>query len=95
MLEGRSGMAEVAGELGTTPRTLRRALDREGTRFEAIRDEVRFAAARELLTLTSLPVGEIAVTLGFSTHGAFTEAFRRWSGTSPVAWRAERGKHSP
>lgn len=95
MLDGRSGMAEVAGELGTTPRTLRRALEREGTRFEAIRDEVRFAAARELLTLTALPVGEIAMTLGFSTHGAFTEAFRRWSGTSPVAWRAERRKHSP
>lgn len=88
--EGRSTMTEVARHLGTIPRTLRRALLRAGTSFEAIKDAVRYAVARELLSLTVLPVGEVAMAVDFAGSSAFIHAFRRWSGTSPAAWREAR-----
>ncbi len=94
LLEGRSKMPDIARHLGTTPRTLRRALEREETTFEAIRDGVRFAVARELLTLSVLPVGDIAMALDFASSSAFIHAFRRWSGTSPAAWREARAAKS-
>lgn len=84
-------MDGMARSLGLVPRTLRRQLSAEGTVFETIRDDVRFNAARELLALTDLPVGEIAHALAFASHSAFGQAFRRWSGTSPTAWRRAAG----
>jgi AraC-like DNA-binding protein len=70
-----------------SPRSLRRHLDAEGLSFEAVRDDVRFTVARELLEMTHLPIGEISAALAFASHSAFDQAFRRWSGTSPTAWR--------
>lgn len=87
MLDGRSKMPDVARFLDVHPRSLRRELARDGTTFETIKDDVRHAVSRELLSLTSLPVGEIAETLDFATPNAFNRAFRRWSGASPTAWR--------
>lgn len=80
-------MADVADELGLHPRTLRRRLAGEGTTFEHLRDEVRFAVACELLTLTDMDVGEIAATLAFASPGVLSEGFRRVRGTSPSDWR--------
>lgn len=82
-----ASMSRAAAALGLTPRTLRRRLVAEGLTFEAVRDDVRFAVARELLEMTRLPVGEISAALAFASHAAFDQAFRRWSGTSPSAWR--------
>jgi AraC-like DNA-binding protein len=36
-----------------------------------------------------VPLGQIAAALGYSEAGAFTRAFRRWSGQTPTAWRVE------
>ena len=89
LLRGDPSMAGMARCLGLGARTLRRQLAAEGAVFETIRDEVRFNAARELLALTDLPVGEIADALAFASHSAFGQAFRRWSGTSPTEWRRQ------
>ena len=40
-----------------------------------------------MLAHTSLDVGQIAESLGYARTSVFTRAFRRWSGTTPVAWR--------
>lgn len=90
ILEGRSGMPEVARHLDIEPRTLRRALSREGTTFENIRDAVRMAMAQELLTMSSLTVSDLALTLDFATPSAFINAFKRWTGQPPAAWRKDR-----
>jgi AraC-like DNA-binding protein len=87
LLRGDPSMAGMARCFGLGPRTLRRQLAGEGAVFETIRDEVRYNAARDLLALTDLPVTEIADALAFASHSAFGQAFRRWSGTSPTAWR--------
>lgn len=87
LLSGVSGMDEVAARLGIHPRSLRRRLRSQGTTFEAIRDELRFAVARELLELGALNVTDIAMTLDFASLSSFVHAFHRWSGMSPTAWR--------
>ncbi|MFO1147820.1 MAG: AraC family transcriptional regulator ligand-binding domain-containing protein [Alsobacter sp.] len=78
----------AARTMNLNSRTLRRHLLKEGTSFEKIRDQVRFAFACELLALTDLPIGEISSALAYATHGAFNAAFHRWAGVTPSAWRA-------
>jgi len=80
------GMAQL---LAIHPRTLRRALAKEGTTFEAIRDGVRNTMARELLQITRLSIGEISAILAFSSHAAFVRAFERWNGMTPSGWRGQ------
>lgn len=87
LLSGPPHFQMVSEEMGLHPRTLRRRLAEEGTTFEALRDEVRFAVACELLEQTDLPVSEIAAGVGYAAPGVFSEAFQRWSGTTPSGWR--------
>jgi AraC-like DNA-binding protein len=87
IVTGHMSMPEIAAQLHQHPRSLRRALEREGTTFTALQDEVRYTVARELLSLTSLLIGDIALAMKFADTSAFTHAFHLWSGTSPSAWR--------
>jgi AraC-like DNA-binding protein len=81
-------LSGVASEMGMHPRTLERRLADEGQTFRALRDDVCFAVARELLELTDIPVGEISAILGFSAPSVLTTMFRRISGKTPSQWRA-------
>ncbi len=90
LLEGRSGMPEVAASLGVGTRTLRRALAREGATFEAVRDSVRLSIAKDLLLMSRLSIADLALTLDFATQSAFIHAFRRWTGETPAAWRSRQ-----
>lgn len=92
MISGVHSMREVAAHLGFHPRSLRRALASEGTTFEAIKDETRYAVARELLSLTQLPAADVSMSLGYGTPSAFVHAFRRWSGNAPIQWRRRLGE---
>lgn len=83
-------MPAVASRMNMHPRTLRRRLKDEGTTFEDLSDRTRYAVARELLELTSIPISEISAFLCFASPGVFSNAFRRWSGTSASKWRRER-----
>ena len=87
-------MENVADRIGIHSRTMRRQLRREGTTFELIKDEVRYAAARELLLLGALSITDIAVTLDYATASSFVHAFRRWSGVSPGLWRSKASRPS-
>ncbi len=87
LLLGRDSLADIAGALGMHRRTLERHLHQEGTSFDAIRDEVRFALARDLLAHTILPIGDIAASLAYGSHSSFVHAFRRWAATTPTLWR--------
>lgn len=84
-------LEDIARELGTSARTLRRRLADEGTTFHDLLDRTRFALAREHLTRGRLSLAEIAFFTGFSEASAFHRAFRRWSGSTPQAFaRAAR-----
>jgi len=94
LLVGSSRMPEVALHLGVGPRSLRRALAREGTSFEAVRDAVRLAMARDLLTMSTLSIADLALTLDFATPTTFIRAFRRWTGDTPAAWRVRNSRRA-
>ncbi len=79
----------VAEKLNMTSRTLRRKLAREDTSFQGILSEVRYELAREYLATSSLPLEEISVLLGYSAPGNFSNAFKRWHGSSPRDFRQE------
>jgi AraC-like DNA-binding protein len=77
----------VAGLFSMHPRTLARRLEGFGTGLRELLDETRHDAAREMLAHTSLDVSQIAESLGYARTSVFIRAFRRWSGSTPVAWR--------
>jgi AraC-like DNA-binding protein len=81
--------AAVAEKLNLSVSTLRRQLSVEGTSFQLLKDECRYTAAMRYLGSSELSLNEIARLLGFDDSSAFFRAFRRWSGTTPAAYRRQ------
>jgi len=73
--------------LGVSPRTLRRKLRADGTSLRQIYEELRHERAVLYLTLTQLPILQIASCLGYELSRNFTRAFHRWEGCSPRSYR--------
>jgi AraC-like DNA-binding protein len=48
----------------------------------------RYQLACQMLQDTQLPLGAIAMALGYADAPAFVRAFRGWAGITPGAWRA-------
>jgi AraC-like DNA-binding protein len=86
-------MDTLAATLCMTPRTLRRRLVDEGTTFLQLRDEVRYALAKELLCECVLSVEQISERLGYVDPTSFINAFKRWAGRTPLSYR-RRGRVS-
>lgn len=83
-------MEVIAAEFCMTSRSLRRHLDKEGTSFRALSDEIRETLAEQFLR-DGLTVEEIAGRLGYTESSSFTQAFKRWKGISPKAYRVSLG----
>ncbi|MER5885711.1 AraC family transcriptional regulator [Streptomyces sp. NPDC001941] len=80
-------LGEVAARLAVSPATLRRRLQEEGTSYQRLKDAVRRDAAIAGLAEGREPIAELAARLGFSEDTSFHRAFRRWTGTTPGAYR--------
>jgi len=80
-------LAEVAGELHLSPRTLHRRLEDEGSSFQAIKDSLRRDLAIDRLDKTQQPLARIAADLGFADPSAFYRAFVSWTGMAPAHYR--------
>jgi AraC-like DNA-binding protein len=87
VLSGRVDLDIVASRLAMHPRTLNRRLRAEGKNFRTLLNEVRFSVACQLLETTRMPITQVALSFGYSDGGAFSHAFRRWSGMSAAQWR--------
>lgn len=77
----------VAAALSISERTLHRRLVEEGSSYRELLEEVRKHLAEELLVTAGLPVAEVARRLGYAEISSFSQAFRRWNGLSPRAYR--------
>lgn len=77
----------TAKALGSSARTLQRALQAAGTTYLAAVDEVRRDLALAFLREPQRTVSEVAFLVGFTEVAAFTRAFRRWTGEPPSAFR--------
>ncbi|MGA5068471.1 AraC family transcriptional regulator [Streptomyces exfoliatus] len=80
---------ELAERLSVSPQTLRRQLAAEGTTYQRLRDQVRRDHAIAELTGGRVSIELLSRRLGFSEPSAFHRAFRRWTGETPGAYRAQ------
>lgn len=85
--KGEPSVGTVAARLRMSPRTLQRQLQAEGTSFAAVLSELRRELAAKYLRDPNIAIAEIAFLLGFQDSSAFYRAFRRWEGTTPLAFR--------
>jgi AraC-like DNA-binding protein len=78
---------KVAEVLGIKRRRLRERLEAEGSSIKGLLEVVRCELARQLLEQSRMPISEIAATLHYSQPGAFSRAFKGWTGKTPRQWR--------
>jgi AraC-like DNA-binding protein len=90
LLHSAPSAAGVAKQLGISVRTLNRRLEREGTSFRNVLDQVRQELALRYVGTHDMPLGEVASRLSFSHPEAFYRAFKRWTGETPLEYRRAR-----
>jgi AraC-like DNA-binding protein len=90
---GEANMDTIAAKLALSRQTLFRKLKAEGATFEKVLDELRHKLALDYLNEKKVSVHETAYLVGFSDPGAFSRAFKRWTGSRPRRMRASKAEH--
>ena len=91
MREGEPSLARVAKKMAMSPRTLQRQLKEQGIDFKELIDDTRRRFAQSYLRNRNNTLTEIAFLLGYSEASAFNRAFKRWTGSTPLAYRSMGG----
>jgi AraC-like DNA-binding protein len=94
IMTGHARADQVAALFGMHSRTLDRRLAPYGIGFQQLADESRFEIARQMLENSAMEIGRISELLDYAAPGAFTRAFRRWSGATPARWRMTHGRQA-
>ncbi len=81
---GAPSIEAASKKMAMSGSTLRRRLREEDTTYQEQVDVVRKALAERYLPERGLSLTEIAFLLGYSDASAFTRAFKRWTGTTPL-----------
>lgn len=87
--EGLPKMADIAGVLGFSARSLHRRLAEHGLSFQSLTEETRRELATGLLCDERYSLAEIAFLTGFSEQSSFTRAFKKWVGHPPATYRRD------
>ena len=87
--EGSVSVDKVAASMHQSTRTLQRRLADSGLSWQALLDRTREQLACGYLRDHGLSLAEIALLLGYSEQSAFTRSFKRWTGLTPRAFRAQ------
>ncbi len=87
---GEVTLESVATLLNKNPRTLRADLAHIGTHFNDVVANYRKRLAQQLLAQTQAPLDQIVYRTGFSEPSAFIRAFKRWTGETPMSYRARK-----
>jgi AraC-like DNA-binding protein len=77
----------VASELNLSERSMQRRLKEHKTTFRYLLDGVREMVAKQYIENPVNRMSDIAFLLGFSEQSAFSRAFKKWTGKSPVEYR--------
>jgi AraC-like DNA-binding protein len=77
----------VASELNLSERSMQRRLKEHKTTFRYLLDGVREMVAKQYIENPMNRMSDIAFLLGFSEQSAFSRAFKKWTGKSPVEYR--------
>ena len=84
---GQTDIASIADALDVHPKRLQRLLLQEGVSFSKVLEDVRKEMGTTMMASSPVPVGQVAGLLGYAGNAPFTKAFRKWTGTTPLAWR--------
>jgi len=90
---GRCSTAQVARNLGVTPRTLHRQLAAEGHSFSSLVDDTRAELAERYLSNERYTLTEVSELIGFMAPSAFSRWFRQRFEVTPTQWR-DAGRHA-
>ncbi|MGQ3673950.1 AraC family transcriptional regulator ligand-binding domain-containing protein [Xanthobacter sp. TB0139] len=90
LLDGKADISGAAELVGVSTQGLQRRLRQKGYTYREIVNEARRNRALRLLIETRMSILEIALTLGYETHGSFIRAFTRWMGCPPSAYREQQ-----
>jgi AraC-like DNA-binding protein len=82
-------IAHVCGRLKLSRSTLLRRLADEGATFQMLLDETRKDLAIRYLLKSDMNNQQIAHLVGYRDPNAFQRAFRKWTGTTPQAFRTD------
>jgi len=80
---GKALASKIAADFVMSERTFARRLEEEGLTFSKLLDRLRLELAFRYLVDEELAISKVAWLLGFKEVGAFSHAFRRWTGKSP------------
>ena len=83
----RTDMQSVARALRISVRSLRRRLADEGTPYSELLNEALTTVAKDLLRDASRSIQDVSDAMGFMDKSTFHRAFKRWTGTTPNAYR--------
>ena len=89
---GNGLLTSICAELNTTPRSLRYDLARIGTNFNRIHEECRKTVACRLLLRPETGMDQVIYATGFSEPSAFSRAFKRWTGMTPLAYQRQHAR---
>jgi AraC-like DNA-binding protein len=81
-------LEDVAANFNVTPRSLQRRLQEEGITFQQLSESVRRSLAIHYMQSGKHQLKEISDMLGYNELSAFSRAFKRWTGKSPVNYFA-------
>ncbi len=87
---GMPELAQVAQEMRLSPRVFYRRLAQAGVNFRELREATLLQVAELHLSDARLTLAEVAALLGYTEQSAFSRAFKRWRGLSPLQWRQQR-----
>lgn len=87
LAHGACTLPHISAKLGMSQRAVQRLLEKEGTSFRKLSEEVRRSAAERYIRGTDLPMKEIAYLIGFSELSTFSRAVKSWFGMSPRKFR--------
>jgi AraC-like DNA-binding protein len=84
----RRNMEAVAHGLGLSARSLRRRLGEEGSSYADVIAGVLATLAKRLISEEAHSIEATAYAMGYSDPTAFHRAFKRWTGSTPAAFRS-------
>ncbi|WP_166362139.1 AraC family transcriptional regulator ligand-binding domain-containing protein [Pseudomonas akapageensis] len=87
--QGQCDMESIAAALSISKRTLQRALEKDGTQFKDVLNDVRRQLADFYLRHSHFNMKHVTYLLGFHDHSSFHKACTRWFGMSPGQYRAD------
>lgn len=91
--QGQATKEQVALELNIRPRTLLRRLKEEGIVFRDLLEDTRKRLVLGYLD-AGLSVTEIAFKAGYAEPSSFVNAFKKWYGISPGAYREQTARET-